>query len=183
MEDERIIDLFFERSEQAISELSQKYGRILLKVSVNAVGSARDAEECVNDAYLRTWDSIPPARPQRLLAYICRIVRNISIDRVRSGHKEKSSYGGCIDELAELLADRDSVESEVDGRLLSESIDEFLDKQNEINAMIFVRRYWYMDPCEDIAKASGLSAGAVRTRLSRTRAELAGFLRKKGFEI
>ena len=84
MDDERIIELFFERSEQAITEVSQKYGRLMTKVAMNALGSLPDAEECVNDAYLGLWNSIPPARPNPLIAFACRIVRNIAINRYHS---------------------------------------------------------------------------------------------------
>ncbi len=174
LDDERIIELFFERSEQAIKALAEKYGRVFMKVSVNAVGSVRDAEECVNDSYLKVWNAIPPARPARLLAYVCRIVRNASIDRCRSrGFSQwKSNYAGCVEELSGLISGGDTPEDAADERLLSGYIDEFIDEQNEVNAMIFVRRFFYMDTCEDIAEASGLSSGAVRTRLTRIKAEL-----------
>lgn len=185
MEDERIIDLFFERSEQAIKELSDKYGRVLMKVAMNALGSVQDAEECVNDAYLGVWNAIPPARPKPLLAFVCRIARNISINRYYSkGFKHiRTGCEECIDELENLLGSSDSVENEVEERILSGYIDEFLQSRNEIDRMIFVRRFFYMDTCADIAKASHLSSGAVRTRLSRMKADLKKYLVKKGVEI
>ena len=185
MDDERIIDLFFERSEQAINALSEKYGRVFMKVSMNALNSARDAEECVNDAYLGVWNAIPPARPNPLLAYVCRIVRNISINRYNSRFYRQggSNYSVCLDELAEILPADGSVEDEAAEHRLSAYIDEFLNGCGELDRMIFVRRYWYMDSSEDIAAATGMKAGAVRTRLSRTRAELKSFLIKKGVEL
>lgn len=183
MEDERIIELFFERSEQAIAALSEKYGRVCMKVSMNALGSVRDAEECVNDAYLGCWNAIPPARPRPLLAFVCRIVRNISINRYNSGFFRRGNYSLCLDELAEVIPANGSVEDEAAGHRLSAYIDEFLDGCGESDRFIFVRRYWYMDSCEDIAAAAGLNAGAVRTRLSRMRTKLKAFLARKGVEV
>lgn len=185
MDDERIIELFFERSEQAITALSEKYGRLFLKVSMNALGTRRDAEECVNDAYLGVWNAIPPARPKPLVSFVCRIVRNISINRANSkGFRQwKSNYEACLEDLEYLIADKATVEQAVDERQLSACIDEFLHKQNEISRMIFVRRFYFMDSCGDIAEASGLSAGAVRTRLSRIKADLKTFLERKGWEV
>ena len=183
MDDERIIELFFERSEQAITALSEKYGRVFMKVSMNALGSVRDAEECVNDAYLGCWNAIPPARPKPLLTYVCRIVRNISINRYHSRLRRGGNYELCLDELAEVIPADGSVEDEAAERRLSGYIDEFLDNCSELDRFIFVRRYWYMDSFEDVAEAAGLKAGACRTRLSRTRAALKAFLKEKEVEV
>ena len=185
MEDERIIDLFFERSEQAITELSNKYGKVFMKVAMNALGSAPDAEECVNDAYLGLWNAIPPAKPNPLLPFACRIVRNKSIDRYNSKgfRHSQNGYEECLEELEAVLETKESVEDEVDGKLLSGYIDEFLSTRNEIDRMIFVRRFFYMDSCKEIANASGLSYNAVRTRLSRIKADLKPFLKEKEVTI
>ena len=185
LEDESIIALFFERSDQAITELSNKYGRLFMKIAMNALGSRADAEECVNDAYLGIWNAIPPAKPKPLSAFACRIVRNKAVDRYYSKGFRHSQNGleECIDELEGFLTAEGSVEEGADERLLSGYIDEFLSTRNEIDRMIFVRRFWYMDACRDIAKASGLSQGAVRTRLSRIKADLKKFLTEKGIEI
>lgn len=183
MDDERIIELLFERSEQAIAALSEKYGRALMKVAMNALGSARDAEECVNDAYLGCWNAIPPARPKPLLTYVCRIVRNISINRYKSRLFRRGNCELCLDELAEIVPAKGSVEDEAAERRLSGLIDEFLDGASGLDRFIFVRRYWYMDSFEDIAREAGLKAGACRTRLSRTRAALRAFLKERGVEL
>lgn len=185
MDDESIIELFLERSEQAIAELSQKYGGVFMKVAMNALGSREDAEECVNDAYLGLWNAIPPARPKPLLAFACRLVRNKSIDRYRSrGFKHSGSgYEESLEELSDILSSPASVEDEVEGRLLSEHIDAFIRTRSDIDRMIFVRRFFYMDKADDIAKASGLSNGAVRTRLSRMKAELKTYLIGKGVSL
>lgn len=185
MDDSKIIDLFFERSEKAIAELSNKYGSICMKVSMNVLNSRPDAEECVNDAYLGVWNAIPPHKPNPLLSFVCKIVRNISIDRYkRNGRqKRKGNYDLCIEELGDCVSSYANVEDDYAETELSSHIDEFLDRLTEINRMIFVRRFWFMDSYEDIARVSGLKEGAIRTRLSRTRAELKKFLQKRGVTI
>ena len=185
MDDERIVELFFERSAQAIKSLSEKYERVFMKVSMNALGSAPDAEECVNDAYLGVWNAIPPARPNPLLAYVCRIVRNISINRFNSKFfgRGKSNYSLCLDELAEVVPAEGSAEDAAVGHELTAYIEAFLRGRPEIDRLLFVRRYFYMDTCEDISEASGLGAGAIRTRLFRMRADLKAYFIGKGVEI
>ncbi len=185
MDDSRIIDLFFERSEKAISELSLKYGGICLKVATNVLRNHQDAEECVNDSYLGVWNEIPPKRPNPLLAFVCRLVRNISINRYEynSAQKRKGIYDVCLDELQECISSNETVESEYSANELSRLIDEHLDTLDNTNRMVFVRRYWYMDSFKDISSASGLSEGAVRTRLSRLRNNLKEFLESRGIIV
>lgn len=181
MNDEDIVRLFFERSEQAISALSEKYGGIFMKIALNVLGDPRDAEECVNDAYMAVWNAIPPNWPERLLPYVCRIVRNKSVSRFReSGAKGRSGYEVCIDELENLLSGGDTPEEYAEGRMLSAYIGEFLEEESETNRFIFVRRFWFMDSCADIAEAAGMKEGAVRTRLTRIKKGLRAFLKGKG---
>lgn len=182
MDDESIIALFFERSEQAIKELSQKYGKLMHSVAMNALGSYPDAEECVNDAYLGLWNAIPPARPKPLAAFACRIVRNISINRYHSKAFEhrRNGYEECLDEFENLFGSRESVEEEMDERLLAGYIDEFLETRSELDRLIFVRRFFYMDTSPQIAEQTGLTSVAVRSRLSRIKADLKPFLHEKG---
>lgn len=167
MDDSRIIDLFFERSEKAISELSLKHGGICLKVATNILRNHQDAEECVNDSYFGVWNAIPPKRPNPLLAFVCRLVRNIFINRYEynSAQKRKGIYDVCLDELQECISSDETVESGYSANELSRLIDEYLDMLDNTNRMVFARRYWYMDSFKDISSMSGLSEGAVRTRL------------------
>ena len=185
MEDEKIIELFFDRSEYAIAELSNKYGAVCRTVAMNVLNDPRDAEECINDAYLGVWNAIPPQRPDPLPASVLRIVRNIAINRYKhnSVRKPKGNYDLCVEELENCIPSRETVEDALDVSVLSGYIDEFLDSLEPVNRMIFVRRFWYMDAYEDIAKASGLKEGAVRTRLSRIKTELKKALRKRGVTI
>lgn len=185
MDDRKIINLFFERSEKAIVELSNKYGSVCRKVSMNVLNNHRDVEECVNDAYLGVWNTIPPEKPNPLLAFVCRIVRNISINRYKknTSQKRKGNYDLCLEELQNCITTQGSIEEDLEETELSSYIDEFLDSLTQINRMLFVRRFWFMDSYEDIAKASGLKEGAIRTRLSRIKADLKKYLEKKGVII
>lgn len=182
MDDSKIIDLFFERSEKAIVELSNKYGSVCMKVSMNVLNNHQDAEECVNDSYLGVWNAIPPEKPNPLLAFVCRIVRNISINRYKKNNtkRRKSNYDLCLDELENYVSTQNTAEDEYAETELAAYIDEFLDSLSKTNRMLFVRRFWYMDSYEDIANASGLKEGAIRTRLSRIKSDLKLFLEKRG---
>lgn len=181
MDDEKIIELFFERSEKAISELSSKYGGIVMKIAKNVLHNRQEAEECVNDTYFGVWNAIPPQRPNSLLSFVCRIARNISLNRYEYNSSQKrGGVSVCFDELSECIAHGETVESRYDADELSRLIDGYLDTLDKTNRMIFVRRYWYMDAYEDIASAAGLGEGAVRTRLSRLRKKLKEFLESRG---
>ena len=185
MDDSKIIDLFFERSEEAIVELSKKYGAVCMKVSMNILNDKMDAEECVNDAYFAAWNTIPPEKPNPLLTFLCRIVRNLSVNlyRKKNAQKRKSNYDLCAEELENLLSADNGADDAHSEEELAVYIDEFLDSLSRTDCMIFVRRFWYVDSYKDIAKATGLREGAVRTRLSRTKAALKVFLEKKGVII
>ncbi len=182
MDDSQIIILFFERSEKAIIELSNKYEAVCMKVSMNVLNNKQDAEECVNDSYLGVWEAIPPQKPNPLLAFLCRIVRNISINRYKKNNaqKRKSNYGSCIEELENILSSKNAVEEEYSEIELARMIDVFLDSLSNNNRMLFVRRFWYMDSYKEIANESGLKESAIRTRLSRIKSELKLFLEERG---
>lgn len=185
MDDNRIIELFLERSEKAISELSLKYGGVCMKIAQNVLNNYQDAEECVNDTYLSVWDTIPPKNPNSLLAYVCRIARNISVNKYKynSSQKRNGIYDVCISELDECLSSSNSAEERFEVKELSRLIDEYLDTLDEINHMLFVGRYWYLDTIETLSKMSKLSSGAVRTRLSRLREALKLFLESRGIDV
>ena len=185
MDDERIVKLFFERSETAIVQLSLKYGQLCMRIANNILFNHEDAEECVNDSYLAVWNAIPPKNPNSLPAFLLRIVRNISINRYTYNHAEKrrSNYQECLDELEREVVGKNFTEEQYDNILLSRYINEYIDSLNEKNRLIFVRRYWYMDSYAEIAKAVGLRESAIRTRLSRLRAELKMYLRERGVNV
>lgn len=184
MDDSGIIELFFKRSEQAIAELSRKYGAMLKRLAKNILRDKQDAEDCVNDTYFDVWNAIPPQRPTSLTAFVCRIARNISLDRFRRNSSQKrGAYTVCLDELAECVSSKETVESLFSAEELARLIEEFLDTLGKTDRLIFVRRYWYIDPTKDISAAAGLSDGAVRTRLTRLRAGLKQFLIERGIDV
>lgn len=185
MEDSRIIELFYARSEQAIKELSKKHGALCTHVARNILNSRQDAEECVNDAYLGAWNTIPPENPNPLRTYICRIVRNLSIMRYHSNtaKKRNSYYDAALDELEDCITSASSVEDEISVRELSRLLDAFLDNLDVENRVIFVRRYWYSDSVSEIAERLGVSSNNISVRLSRIRSKLKKFLEKEGYIV
>ena len=182
MEDCAIIDLFFERSEQAIAELDKKYGGAVRKTAANILQDRQDAEECANDAYLGVWNSIPPHRPSPLAAYVCRIARNLAVSRLRrrTAAKRNDSFDLVLDELESSIPSGMDVEAELEARELSEAIGRFLAALPYQDRYPFVRRYWFADPVKDIAAVTGLREGRVSLRLFRLREKLRKHLEKEG---
>ena len=176
--DERIIELFFQRSEQAIRELDTKYGKACHALSYNIVNNKQDAEECVNDAYLGAWNTIPPTKPNSLQAYICKIVRNISLKLYyRKGVAKRSgAYEVAMQEIEPYLSATDTVETEIETKELARIIECFLDTLNEENCVIFMRRYWFSDTYAEISKRVGLSEKNVSVRLTRLRKQMKKYL-------
>lgn len=174
MEDTRIIELFFERDQQAIRELDTKYGKICHKLSYNIVNNRYDAEECVNDAYLGAWNTIPPTKPQSLQAYICKIVRNISLKLLyrNEAAKRKSVCEVAMQEMEAYLPAQNTAESEIEAKELAAIIDAFLDTLSVENRIIFMRRYAYFDTYAEIANRVGLSEKNVSVRLARIRRKM-----------
>lgn len=184
MEDHQIIDLYWNRDEDAILHTQRKYDGLCQTIARNILGNFQDAEECVNDAYLKVWNSIPPQRPQSLLGYLSRIVRNISLDRYRHNHAEKRSRVAdvMLSELEECLSD-DSVVAFSDDGGITEAINRFLKTLDQENRILFVRRYYYMDSNEVLAKTFMISENTVRQRLYRIREKLKAFLKKEGIGL
>lgn len=178
MEDEKIIELFFERSEQAISELDIKYGKVCYRLSFSILNNRWDAEECVNDAYLGAWNAIPPTNPTPLQAYIYKIVRNISLKVYyrKKAAKQSSIYEVAIQELEAYLSSPSTVETEIEAKELSRIIENFLDTLSVENRVIFIRRYWFSDSYEDIAEHVGLIEKNVSVRLTHIRQKMKKYL-------
>ena len=178
IDDEKIIDLFFERSEQGIRELDNKYGAVCHNLSYNIVNNRQDAEECVNDAYLGAWNAIPPVRPNPLLSYIVKIVRNISLKIYwrKEAAKRSGHYKIALEEIEGYIADQKTVEDEIEARELARIIGEFLDMLTLENRVIFMRRYAYADTYADIAKRVGISEKNVSVRLALIRQKMKQYL-------
>ena len=173
MEDQQIIGLLFQRSETAIFVLQQKFGGLCRSIISNILPDNRDVEECLSDTFLRVWNSIPPQRPQSLVAFLSRIVRNISLDRYRHNHAEKRNRGADVmfSELEECLSD-DSVLDFSGGAGITEAINRFLKTLDQESRILFVRRYYYMDSNETLAKTFLMNENTVRQRLYRMREKL-----------
>ena len=178
IDDEKIIDLFFERSEQGIRELDNKYGAVCHNLSYNIVNNRQDAEECVNDAYLGAWNAIPPAKPNPLLSYIVKIVRNISLKIYwrKEAAKRSSHYTIALEEIEACIADQKTVEDEIEAIELARIIEDFLDTLTVENRVIFMRRYWFADSYKDIAELVGLSEKNISVRLTRIREKMKQYL-------
>ena len=147
MDDSKIIELFFERSEQAIIELSNKYGAICSKVADNILNNRLDSEECVNDAYLGVWNTIPSERPNPLLSYVCRIVRNLALKKYHenTAQKRNSYYDVALDEIADCISASFSIEDEIMAKEVAGVIDDFLETLDQQSRIMFIRRYWHAD--------------------------------------
>lgn len=185
MEDSRIIDLFFERSEQAIGELDRKYGAAVRKTAENILRDRQDAEECANDTWLAVWNSIPPQRPELLGSYVCRIARNLAVSKLRRETAQKRSAGFelVLDELAEVLPSGVDLEEELMARELLAAVGRFLSTLDYDDRYLFVRRYWYADPVGEIAAAMHLRENRVSVRLFRLRGKLRKTLQKEGLLV
>ena len=178
IEDKKIIALFFARSEQAIQELDSKYGPICHTLSYNILNSRQDAEECVNDAYLGAWNTIPPASPSPLLSYLLKLVRNISLKAYwkKEALKRGSHYTIALQEIEACIPGRETAESESEVRELARIIGDFLDTLSPENRVIFMRRYWFSDGYRAISQLTGLTEKNISVRLNRIRRKLKQYL-------
>lgn len=183
MDDRAIVDLYFKRSEDAISETDKKYGRYCRCIAENILHSPESAEECVNDAYMNAWCSIPPTRPSRLQAYLARLTRNGALNRYMRDRAQKRNAGveAVLDEIGELVAAPES--DPVDMIALRDGLNEFLSSLTRRARIIFVKRYWYLASIKDIASEMDASESSIKVSLHRTRGELKEFLEKKGITI
>ena len=184
MEDQHIVELFFQRDEQALAITQQKYGKLCHSVALNILGNPEDTEECVNDTYLQAWNAIPPERPALLGAYLCRIARNLAINRYRADRREKRGAGEAslaLDELSECVADASAPFT--DEIALRDAINAFLRTLPDLVRNVFVQRYWYVRPIADIAKEFGMTESRVKMMLHRTRNRLREHLTKEGIQV
>lgn len=181
MDDSKIIALFNERSEQAITELSEKYGKLCLQIAKNILKNTSDSEECVNDAYLTMWNNIPPENPNPLKTYLLKIVRNLSLKRYHNNTaiKRNSFYDTSLEELENVLYSDFSPENELQLKELSEAINSFLSALDSENRVFFVRRYYFGDSVKNIASLSGRTPHFISVRLSRTRDALKKYLKEE----
>ncbi len=184
MQDSKIIELYFARDEAAIVATSEKYGAYCMQISMNILGDQAASEECVNDTYLAAWNSIPPSKPDRLSSYLGRLTRNLSINRYKAARAERRGGGEfalSLDELDDCVAD--DYASRWDSEELGRLISEFLFGEREEVRVAFVRRYFYSDSIDDIARRLASSPSRVKSLLHRTRLGLKKHLEKNNIQI
>lgn len=182
MDDPKILELLWHRTEGAIDALAAKFGRRLHTTAMNILGDSRDAEEAVNDTYLAIWDAIPPARPDPLCAYVYKVGRNSALKllRSRTAQKRSSGYALSLEELAQVLP-AGTLEEQLDARALGQAIDQFLNTLDTNDRVLFLRRYWFGDSVSALAVQRYMTPGAVSVRLHRIRTKLKDYLYKEGF--
>ena len=186
MEDQRIIRLYWDRDDRAVRATAEKYGRYCKAIAKNILNNEEDAEECVNDTYLRAWNAMPTHWPEQLAAFLGKITRNISFNRYKHDRAQKRGGGEValvLDELAECVSGAEDVERTIDRRELERAVNSFarslpIDKRN-----LFVRRYWYADSVCQIAKDCGMLQGSVSKALERIRKQMKAYLTERGFAL
>lgn len=186
MEDEKIVSLYWERSEDAIRETEIKYDRYLFKIAQNILNDREDSRESVSDTYLAAWNSMPPHRPGVLSAYLAKLTRRISIDRFRYRTRQKreaSEYTISLSELSECVSGDNSAEEIVNAKLLADAIGIYLRTQSDEARTAFLGRYYFLDSVREVAAYCGITESKCKTLLHRTRVGLKEYLRKEGFDL
>ncbi|WP_298020110.1 RNA polymerase sigma factor [uncultured Dysosmobacter sp.] len=186
MDDESIIQLYWDRNDQAIRITSEKYGHYCKSIARNILDNDEDAEECVNDTYLNAWNSMPMHWPKQLSTFLGKITRNLSFNKYKHNRAEKRGSGEItlvLDELADCVSDTENIEQIIDRRELAKAINSFVRGLSTGKRNLFIRRYWYADPVLKIAADYGMLQGSVSKTLERTRKQLKAYLTERGFEL
>jgi RNA polymerase sigma-70 factor (ECF subfamily) len=185
MDDKQIVELYWQRCESAIEETDKKYGRYCHYIAYHILADNEDAKEIVNDTYLKTWNTVPPNRPDPLKPYVGTISRQLSLNRYEAQHakRRRGQVSLVLDELAECIPDTDSGADIGESVALSDALSRFLWSLPERTRIMFVRRYFYMSPVAEIAADLGLKESAVTMLMLRTRRKLSQFLKKEEFDL
>lgn len=185
LEDRTIIELYWNREEEAISQTKNKYGSFCGRIARNILASPEDAEECLNDTYLKAWNSMPDLWPDSLRAFLGRVIRNLALDRFRSNHagKRDSNMELLLSELEECIPSGSSVEEKIEMKLLTALIDEWLKSLCANDRILFLRRYWKGDSLNLLAAESKVSPNRLAQRMLRLRKGLKAVLEKEGIEL
>lgn len=184
MNDNDIIELFFQRNQDGILEAQQKYGLYCQSVARNILGSEEDSRECLNDLWLRAWNAIPPQRPKLLKAWLAKIIRNLAINRREAASAQKRAgdlYALSLSELDECVPDPRTAEERTYVRELTKALNAFLETEQTIDRKIFVSRYFCCESTVRTAEKLGLTEGQVKVRLHRCRERLRKYLRSHEF--
>lgn len=186
MADTKIVALYWARNEAAVTESERKYGGYCHSIALGILESREDAAECVNDTWLRAWEAMPPRRPSRLDTFLGKLTRNLSLDRWRARRAQKRGGGQtelALHELEECLPAAGRPESEVEAGELTESLNRFLEALPREKRVLFIQRYWYLRPVEELAALHGMRKNTAASTLFRLRAELREHLEREGFTV
>lgn len=185
MEDSRIIELYWERNEQAIKETSIKYGGLCIHIAQNILMSYEDSEECVNDTYFAVWNVIPDERPAKFSAFVSKITRNLALKKYEylTAAKRNPAAVTSFEELEDCVSGIGSVETEMEKKRIEHAISQFLWQQREEKRNVFIRRYWYFDSLESISKSTGFTQSKVKSMLYSMRKKLKKYLEREGITV
>ena len=186
MDDQEIIARFFARDEEGLTAARARYEPYCATVARSLLNDPRDQEECLSDTWLRAWNAIPPQRPRSLGAFLAKITRNLAINRLRDGNAQRRGGGQvplALEELGECVSPEGSPEGELDRQAAEEALNRFLDGLPPLQREVFLRRYWYLDSIEDIARRAGWSKSRVTTTLHRLRVRLRAHLIQEGIDV
>ncbi len=186
MEDRRIVELYLARSEEAIAETDRKYGKYCSYIAFSILSSRQDAEECVNDTYMRAWNAIPPHKPVQLSTFLGKITRNLALNRYKSLHAQKrgkDQVDVALSELEECIGGTSKVETRADELVVVEVMNRFLAGQPKLNRVVFVKRYWYLSSIKEIADELGMNENRITSMLFRMRKELKKCLESEGIAL
>lgn len=185
-QDDKIVELYWQRDECAIRETELRYGRYLLKIAYNILADLEEGKECVNETYLKAWNSMPPHNPANLAAYLGKITRQLAIDIFRTRNREKrkaSQYAVSLSELEDCVSGADTTQQGVERNLLAKAINTYLGGLSAEARTVFVGRYYYMDSLKEVAAYYNMSLPKVKSMLYRTRQGLRAYLEEEGFDI
>lgn len=186
MEDEKIIELYWKRDEEALRQTNQKYGSFCYYIAQNILKNEEDSKECVNDTWFKTWTVIPPKRPEFFQSFLGKITRNLSLDRYRKRRASKRGGGNAdaiYEELESCIADAGTEDTRTDAIVITDALNQFLTGLSKDARIIFVRRYWYADSVLQIAQRYHMSESKVKSSLMRSRNKLKAFLEKEGIIV
>lgn len=184
--DAEIIELYFARDEQAIVSTQEKYGKYCFHIALNILFDREDSEECVNDTWMRTWNAIPPRRPDKMQIFLGTITRNLAFDRYKSRRAQKRGGGNievALDELSECIPSADTIEELMVAAELEQMIHGFLRSLPEKECNVFLRRYWYVEEYQEIADRYRMNLNTVKSLLFRVRGKLKAYLEQEGIVI
>lgn len=186
MDDNQILDLYWSRSEDAILETDKKYGSFCFQVSFQILRNTQDADECVNDTWMKAWNAMPPQRPGKLQAFLGKLARNLALDRWDKAQAQKRGGGRTallLSELADCIPARETVEGAMEDQAIAAAISAWLRQQTPKNRVAFIRRYWYADTTTQVAKRVGLTEGGTKSLLHRLRSSLREHLEQEGIAV